>query len=413
MAKNCPGCGASMEYDPGFDALVCGSCGNIIDPKTLPDADSFYYDMNDPSEEPKSIEETLSEFEELTGEMYDCHVYTCSQCGGEVIVSGTEISTRCVYCGSTSVVFSRISQEHRPDYIIPFRVSKEEALTKLNSTLLSSFFVPRKFKKLPPECIRGIYIPYYTFDGSVKDTQQQQRLTGETVYLYDCRAEFRDLLVESCQALDDRSTAMLEPYYMNEAVDFDTSYLMGFYSNISDLSPRGAHGTAELKAKSFIYARTQKLAPHTRNKVIRSTLEYDLHRTGYALLPAWFITLDNDGTHYTYLVNGQTGKIVGAAPWNKAAVTSMIVASCIAVVSLLTVLYLKVLAPFAAEEFPDDYSNLSGSFVALVLACILFSAALAFLIRACSRFKHVWENLKLSRSLMTFIFSKKRQGGVK
>ncbi len=133
MAKSCPGCGAPMEYDPGFDSLVCTSCGNIIDPKTLPDADSFYYENPDADNGPKDIKDTLSEFEELTGEMYDRHVYKCSQCGGEVLVSGTEISTRCIYCGSTSVVFSRISKENRPDKIVPFSITKEEAIETVKS----------------------------------------------------------------------------------------------------------------------------------------------------------------------------------------------------------------------------------------------------------------------------------------
>ena len=72
MAKNCPGCGAPLEYDPGFDALVCGTCGNIVDPKSLPDADDFYINLD--SGEPVDLEDTLEE-EELSGETYDCHIY--------------------------------------------------------------------------------------------------------------------------------------------------------------------------------------------------------------------------------------------------------------------------------------------------------------------------------------------------
>ena len=182
MSKNCPGCGAPMEYDPGFDALVCTSCGSIVDPKTLPDADSFYYEDDSP-EEPQDIRDTLSEFEELTGEMYDCHVYKCSQCGGEVTVSGTEISTRCVYCGSTAVVFSRISKENRPDRIVPFSITKEEAVSLVEEKLLSGRFVspqngPKRYLVYGPKRDQrtdGLYGPMgqmaYMSDSLVKGSE--------------------------------------------------------------------------------------------------------------------------------------------------------------------------------------------------------------------------------------------------
>lgn len=414
MAKTCPGCGAPMEYDPSFDSLVCTSCGNIIDPKTLPDADSFYYDNDEASDAPKPIEETLSEFEELTGEMYDCNVYTCSQCGAEVVVSSTEISTRCVYCGSTSVVFNRISKEHRPDLIVPFKVTKEDALSKVKTMLDKGIFVPKRFKKLDLDCVRGIYIPYFTFDGVVTDTQQHRKDTSEKTYVYDCYIEYQNLLVEACQALDDRVTAMLEPYNVKEAVEFDTSYLMGFYSNIQDLLPRGAKGLAELKAKKILNANMMSMPPATRRKTIRNNTEYDLHQTAYVLLPAWFITYNDGGTPYTFLVNGQTGELVGTAPWNKAAMALAPTAACLGVVALMSVLYAKFVGPFFSHFFSDDVDVYLGQMdmmrIIMILAFILAAVALVF---AIGKLVHVWKNLQLTRLLMTSTFSRRRQGGVK
>lgn len=413
MAKNCPGCGAPMEYDPGFDSLVCSSCGNIIDPKTLPDADDFYYGNEEAGGEPVPVEDTLSEFDELTGEMYDCHIYTCSQCGGEVVVTGTEISTRCAFCGSTSVVFNRISKEHRPDLIVPFKVTKEEALDRVQKTLDAGLFVQKKFRTLSPECVRGIYIPYFTYDGVVTDNQRHQRYSSENVTVYDIDAEFRNLLVESCQALDDRSTEMLDPYDMSEAVDFDTSYLMGFYSNIQDLPARASKGLAELKARKFINTRMYKMPPVTMKKNLGSSMQFDLHRTAYVLLPVWFVTINDNGTPYTYLVNGQTGKVVGSAPWNKVALIGAIVGSCVLSTALLTFIYLKFGVPFFRELFPDDVHIFTGATLMRIIGGLTIFGSFSLFVIALRKIRSVWQKMTLSRSLMTFIFSKKRQGGIR
>jgi DNA-directed RNA polymerase subunit RPC12/RpoP len=403
-----------MEYDPGFDSLVCTVCGNIIDPQTLPDADSFYFDNPDADEGPEDIENTLSEFEALTGEMYDQHVYKCSQCGGEVLVSGTEISTRCIYCGSTSVVFSRISKENRPDLIVPFSVTKEEAINTVKKNILSGAFMPRGLKKLDPELVRGIYIPYFTYNGSISDTQQHRIGVTEKTYVFDGSAEFENLLVECCTALDDRSTALLEPYNLKEAVEFDTSYLMGFYSNIQDVTPRQAQGMAEMKAKTIFNSQMHQLTRNSSAKTVSSNPKLEMHRTGYILLPAWFITINAKGTPYTFLVNGQSGRCTGTAPWNKVKVFGTIGAVTAVIWTILFSLLANIEMPHidkitdfnvADEMIYSGKLQLASGVIGVAAGIILF---IAF-----KKLMRLYQKLKRTSSVSTHIFARRRQGGVK
>ena len=416
MAKNCPGCGAPLEYDPGFDALVCGTCGNIVDPKSLPDADDFYINLD--SGEPVDLEDTLEE-EELSGETYDCHIYTCSQCGGEVIVSGTEASTKCMYCGSTAVVFNRIAQERRPDYIVPFKITKEEALANVKKKLMSGLFVPRFFKKAEPTVIRGIYVPYFLFDGWYTDTQRFE--VGNTTKIVDGECDFEDLPVEACKSLADQTSAQLDPFYLNEKVPFETSYLMGFYSNVQDLELRAAKGSAQGKARSMFDAEILRQLHSMRStKRVTSVPKSELKYTSYAMLPVWFISVEKKGTPYTFLVNGQTGKVVGTVPWNRVLAGIMLATFFIAMAGLATWFFIqsgilpaalglesKVGSKYASSRRDpvDTYEILGGMSI--------ISAAGGLFWYGFGKFKKVVTNLNLSRSVVTFIFSKKRQGEAK
>ena len=90
---------------------------------------------------------------------YDTRVYICSHCGAEVVTSDTEVSTFCVYCGNPAIVFNRIAKEYRPDGIIPFTVTKEDAIKYINLKFRKNLTVPKEvMDKVLPQNIRGIYI---------------------------------------------------------------------------------------------------------------------------------------------------------------------------------------------------------------------------------------------------------------
>lgn len=59
--------------------------------------------------------------------------FTCSSCGAAVTVDATTAVSECPYCGNPAVVPGTFSNEAKPDFIIPFKVSKEEATSALTS----------------------------------------------------------------------------------------------------------------------------------------------------------------------------------------------------------------------------------------------------------------------------------------
>lgn len=73
--------------------------------------------------------------------------YTCPSCGAELVCDASTAATSCPYCGNPSIVPGRLSGAQKPDYIIPFRLSKADAVAALKSITRKSPFCPRPFPR--------------------------------------------------------------------------------------------------------------------------------------------------------------------------------------------------------------------------------------------------------------------------
>ena len=57
--------------------------------------------------------------------------YSCPSCGAELICDASTAATSCPYCGNPTVVPGQFSGALKPDYVIPFKLSKEDAVAVL------------------------------------------------------------------------------------------------------------------------------------------------------------------------------------------------------------------------------------------------------------------------------------------
>ena len=58
-------------------------------------------------------------------------IQTCSSCGAELVSDGNTMATQCAYCGSPNMIPRRFDGMLRPDYVIPFKKTKEDAIAAL------------------------------------------------------------------------------------------------------------------------------------------------------------------------------------------------------------------------------------------------------------------------------------------
>ena len=97
----CPNCGGVLKFDIASQQMKCASCASLFDP--------YAFGMSGAEEETE----------------YDVTVFRCPQCGGEITSTDETAAGFCSYCGSPNVLESRVSREKRPQYIIPFKKTKQ------------------------------------------------------------------------------------------------------------------------------------------------------------------------------------------------------------------------------------------------------------------------------------------------
>ena len=315
MIYRCKNCGGALEYSVEKDRMVCDYCKSEF----------RVSELSQDSDPESSQNNTKSK------KYIKMQIVRCTACGAELAVNGVEASTFCAYCGQASVIQDRVDNVLKPDYIIPFKVTKEEAEGIIRKNLKKGFFVPKAIKNFEAEKIRGIYVPFWLFDIRYKDFQywmyflKKKRKDYSNVRFEYVEAEafFKRLTLDASYKFDDDSSVRLEPYDMGQLREFDMAYLSGYYSDRYDMKEDSARKKALSRVREYFDELVQKGMKHKDGVKHKAWPVYRVTKTDYALLPAWFLTFKYDDKPYTILVNGQTGKMVGAVPAAKAKVYSM------------------------------------------------------------------------------------------
>lgn len=114
---------------------------------------------------------------------FDDSTYKCPNCGAEVKLSSFDTAIKCPYCGGTNVVEIDDMKGLKPDSILPFALSQQQASTAGKKWIKKKLFAPWNLKKsFKVENFKGVYIPSYAFrqmlfplmtEESAKDAQER------------------------------------------------------------------------------------------------------------------------------------------------------------------------------------------------------------------------------------------------
>lgn len=329
MEYKCPNCAGPLTYEPGTRDMVCPYCDSVVSIEALEAMDAVL------DEEASESADWAYEGDQWLAGEEGMALYSCKSCGGEIIGDETLGSTSCPFCGNQVVISSKFSGTLRPDLVIPFKINREEAKQALKRHYEGKKLLPRVFRdKNHLDEIKGVYVPFWLFDAEADvradyDATKVRRWSDshfhytETSHYHVHRSGdlgFDQVPVDGSQAIDDTLMESLEPFHLQEAVDFQTAYLAGYFANKYDVDAESCYPRADERIqRSAIQAFRNTVRGYSTVNPKREDVALTNSRVRYALLPVYLLSTSWENTNYLFAMNGQTGKFVGDLPLDKKA----------------------------------------------------------------------------------------------
>ncbi len=345
----CPACGGAMEFNPKTQKLKCPFCDSEFAVKD-------YVANHNSSSSGELADEYTNE--NTTDDGQQLYIYKCGSCGGEILATESLGSTKCPFCSNNVVVSEKFTGEFKPDFIIPFKSTKEDAMKTYRDFVKSKKLVPKVFlDENHIDEIKGVYVPFWLFDATmnfsgsyegtkVRTWQDSKFVYTETKY-YDVQRQgsesFSHVPADGSKEMPDDLMDSLEPFDQNEIVPFNMGYLAGFLANkynvtAEETKPRAMNRISATTITDFKgtingYASVRTLAEHT-------DLAASSHK--YALYPVYILNTTWKGQNYLFAMNGQSGKFVGNLPfsWAQACKYYFPIAGIVSVLSFLIYYFL-------------------------------------------------------------------------
>ena len=383
----CDSCGASLTFSPGEQVLKCPYCGHVQSigpgaaraparsPANGPDGDrallrepatgrALQWDAGHKvpqlSEIPLERGLRLDQGSDLA---QDIRMVACPNCGAKFDLDSDRHAAACPFCATPVVTETGASRQIKPQGVLPFVVTEEQARSALEDWMGRLWFAPsglvaysRRGRKMS-----GVYSPFWTFDadtaseyagargdwyyetvyvtetvnGQSRRVARQIRKTRWTSVRGRVRRAFNDVLVLASSALPRRMTDALTPWDLSHMRAYDPQYLAGFEAEGYTIPLEAGHGIARQEMEGVILMDIRRDIGGDEQRVSNARTAYSAETFKHVLLPIWSAAYRYNGQSYRFVVNGQSGRVQGERPWSIWKITAAVVVVLLLVTALL------------------------------------------------------------------------------
>lgn len=341
----CPACTGPLHFAPESGKMECEYCGSVYELKEI---EELFAEKEEKAVEAQAAAEAAEKEakEEDTGEWDTSDFaddwgndaegmksYICPSCAAELVCDENTAATSCPYCGNPTVVPGKFSGMLKPDYVIPFKLNKDDAVKALKKHYQGKRFLPAEFtSENQIQKIQGVYVPFWMFDGEAKGDADfaatrvrsfrrgDYRIT-ETDHYHVRRSgslSFEKIPVDASSKMPDEYMDSIEPFDYSTLTAFSTAYLPGFLADKYDVTVDQCRGRADERCKETMEnALKNTVTGYTTCMTKHLNVSLKRGKVHYVLLPVWMLTTRWQDKGFLFAINGQNGKTAGNLPISK------------------------------------------------------------------------------------------------
>ena len=280
----CRSCGAPAGYDIASQSYRCPHCGQT---EGVREAQRGFFRWRELKSRSLLAETTANQ------------TRSCPNCGAVTLFPEGEATGRCAFCASALVREEFESSVNFPEMIIPFVLTREEALVQLERWCRENEKTPEAAAvRENLRLLDGWYLPYQMIRGPVDAAIRRDAAQR----IYHCSGYLEGSTVCTAGNLDNLVLEAAEPFDWNGLVPFEHGYIAGHKARLQDISDFRTNRRAMEEVGEDYRPYVEKVM---QTKGCRIDLSAEQLMSAPVLLPMYLIRTKN----LFAVVNGQTGKV--------------------------------------------------------------------------------------------------------
>jgi Zn finger protein HypA/HybF involved in hydrogenase expression len=287
----------------------------------------------------------------------------CQSCQAISVFDPERVGQRCDFCGSSALVpYEEIKEAFRPESLLPMKISENQVRDTIRQWYGTRWFAPNQLKRAAlTDTVKGLYIPYWTFDAQVHAdwtaesgyyyyvTETYTDANGRTAtrQVQQIRWEpsagsldhfFDDELVPASRGVQPEMLRRIEPFpTTKELVPYNAGYLSGWVVERYQIDLITAAKAAREEMDSEMTRLCAAEVPGDTHRDLQVETDYSGQTFKHILTPIWLLTYNYNGSHFQVVINGYTGVIAGKYPksWVKISLAVLGVLATIGMILLI------------------------------------------------------------------------------
>ncbi len=298
------------------------------------------------------------------------HTFQCKNCGSEVATSLEQRSYICPFCDSpyvTEIPVER-SGRQRPEFVIGFAVTAIQAREKFYEWLKqNSWFRPGDLvKKAVSDKQKGVYLPFWHF--SMEAASQWSANIGEYWYrteTYTTRDSkgrtvtrtrqvretewfplsgehkryYHGFLVPATRGISWAESNAIQPYQLTALARYRPYFLAGWMAEEYSVPMDEAIEKCKTEFRRREEVGIRGFLPGDTHAQLSISTRLEVNGSDLVLLPVHVLSYRYGDRLFRFLVNGQTGKVVGDKPLSKKRITAFVAFVILILIAIMTAIY--------------------------------------------------------------------------